>query len=144
MATKPTKPTVKKYKRRYPTNLTLDEVTNIIEEAIDQYTSNNSSLDYSYMLARKGLYSSKLEHWEHNHEEVAELMKVLRGIAMPKLRSALMNGEGSTTGVIFNLKCNHGWIEEDKRQTLENNNSSIDMGSDVTIRIGYDEDESTD
>jgi hypothetical protein len=35
---------------------------------------------------------------------------------------ALLNGEGNTTGIIFDLKCNHGWKD---KQTIEHEGEII-------------------
>ena len=127
----------KHYQRYCGKSLELDDVLEILGKTITEF-QESEKLHYSYILACNGLYRSKLRYWADNHEEAKELIEVLRELADARQHEALIDGDGSTTGIIFSLKCNRGWMEEEKRQQLKSDEK--DISDTKTIEIGYDED----
>jgi hypothetical protein len=55
--------------------------------------------------------------WEYeDYLGFSETLKSIKADITARKKIALLNGEGNTTGLIFDLKCNEGWKD---RQTIE-------------------------
>lgn len=128
------------YKRKTPKNFKLDDVVKILNDTIEVYSGNGTTLYYPMLLIKKGLYPSRVQYWSDNYPEVKELLEILRDISEEKLHGALVDGEGSTSGIMFSLRCNHQWIEEDKKRQLENDKDIAEINKDTVINIGWDND----
>ena len=138
-------PPPKKYKRRYPENLTLEMVLNIINRAIDSYIlAPNSSLSWGLLLTKKGLYKKRRHWWSDNYPEVKELIEILRDAAGDKKAAALIDGKGNVKGLILDLKCNHGWVEEEKRLQLDTDKDIANMSKRISIGYSEEDDECDD
>lgn len=131
----------RKYKSKRKKTLSLAQVLDILDETIDDYASNGTTLTYSWMLAKRGLYNSKLEYWANAYPEVKDLLNILKELAKEKLQAALVDGDGSTTGIIFNLKCNHGWIPAEIQAKIDNDSEIAHTG---VIKIDFVDDEEED
>lgn len=44
--------------------------------------------------------------------EYSDTIKSIQERILERKHNALLNGEGNTTGLIFDLKCNHGWRDK--------------------------------
>jgi hypothetical protein len=44
--------------------------------------------------------------------EYSDTIKSIHDRILERKHNALLNGEGNTTGLIFDLKCNHGWRDK--------------------------------
>ena len=51
--------------------------------------------------------------WEYEqYEGFSETLKSIKADITARKKIALLNGEGNTTGLIFDLKCNEGWKDK--------------------------------
>lgn len=69
-----------------------------------------------------------LHQWENEEREFSEIIKRAKDYCTNKKIAALVNGEGGTTGIIFDLKANHGWKD---KQTIEHEGAI-----DITLNLG--------
>lgn len=51
--------------------------------------------------------------WEYeSYPSFSETLKAIKADITARKKIALLNGEGNTTGLIFDLKCNEGWRDK--------------------------------
>jgi hypothetical protein len=51
--------------------------------------------------------------WEYEeYPEFSDTLKSIKADITARKKIALLNGEGNTTGLIFDLKCNEGWRDK--------------------------------
>ena len=79
-------------------------------------------LDISYQLWEN---YTKLE----SHKEFAETVGRINEIIQSRKVAALLNGEGNSTGLIFDLKANYGWKD---KQTVEHTG---DLDNQLIVRV---------
>ena len=61
--------------------------------------------------------------WEYEHYVgFSETIKSIKSDITARKKIALLNGEGNTTGLIFDLKCNEGWKD---KQVIEHEGEVI-------------------
>ncbi|WP_212005761.1 terminase small subunit [Chitinophaga sp. HK235] len=68
-----------------------------------------------YTLADFQVFIGTTRQTWSDYRDRAEYAEVITGIEEEVLAckgSALLNGRGSTAGIIFDLKCNHNWIDK--------------------------------
>ena len=66
---------------------------------------------------------------EESHKEFKETVSKINEIIQNRKVSALLNGEGNTTGLIFDLKANYGWKD---KQTVEHTG---DTDNQLVVRV---------
>jgi hypothetical protein len=79
-------------------------------------------LDISYQLWEN---YTKLE----SHKEFSETVGRINEIIQSRKVAALLNGEGNSTGLIFDLKANYGWKD---KQTVEHTG---DLDNQLIVRV---------
>ena len=66
---------------------------------------------------------------EESHKEFKETVSKINEIIQNRKVAALLNGEGNTTGLIFDLKANYGWKD---KQTVEHTG---DTDNQLVVRV---------
>lgn len=61
-----------------------------------------------------GVHLDTLHQWEHENREFSDIIKNAKNYCTQKKIAALINNEGGSTGIIFDLKVNHGWVDKQK------------------------------
>jgi hypothetical protein len=75
--------------------------------------------DFCYKI---GITTEGLAAMENHSDEFFRTIKGIKEVILRKKEYHLMQGNGNTTGLIFDLKCNYGWKD---KQTIEHEGEII-------------------
>ena len=135
------------------TKFSKQEICDILDDIINIYPTSRYHEVWA-LLHTRGLYRQMLNYYlnELKDPNISSRMKILRELQKDKLVDGLLNkrSDVSETGAIFILKCNYGFMEEDKRQRLDLDKKRLDMDKDIhadlmeNINIAFVGDDETD
>ncbi len=117
-------------------HFTVQEVIQKLEDTLDEYISSDE-MYYPMILAQQhDIYPTRLTYWRQNYpDEILPLINELDAIRDMKVRSALLNGHGNATSLIWYTKCNDKWIPAEVTAKLDSEKEIA--SSNTPIMIGF-------
>ena len=109
-----------RFKVEHPTG--SGKVVEVLRPRVPSIGEFLERLDISYQLLEN---YTKLE----SHKEFSETVGRINEIIQSRKVAALLNGEGNSTGLIFDLKANYGWKD---KQTVEHTG---DLDNQLIVRV---------
>lgn len=120
---------------------TKEEIVAKLEECISVYQTTGCKYHtYSALLNSRGLYAQYIDYWikVKQDEDITIAMTTLRRLQEDKLREGLIDNKSNvnTVGALFLLKCNHGYMEADKREKLEIERAKLEQQNNIIDTVG--------
>ena len=132
----------KKYTRRYSNNLKLEEVIDILDEVIDLYMQQGTSLSFNMMIMQRNITPRQLQYWERTYKEVKERLTELREIRKVRYENELLSETHlSSTNLVWYGKTHLGMVEESVKVKIDADKNIADNYNNTVLRIGFDSDE---
>lgn len=115
------------------------EIIAILDEAITVYPNSRHYAIWSQLHTR-GLYRQMLNYYINvvPDQEIITRMNTLRELQKDRLVNGLLDkrSDVDTVGAIFILKCQHGFMEQDKREKLEIDRKKLEQTTNVLDTLG--------
>ncbi len=118
---------------------TREEICTILDDCISVYPTSNKWFEIWALLNHRGLYRQMINHYINVKPtpDIIQRMNLLKELQESKILNGLFDSKSqiNPTGAIFLLKCKRGYIEEDKRKSLELQEKKLEQETEVIDTI---------
>jgi hypothetical protein len=111
----------------------LPEILDILDDVTEEYVTS-PEMSYMMLLLKRNIIPTQIGYWKLNHPEVQEKIDILNNVLKVKYESALLNGTGNPTSLIWYGKCHLKMVPEEVKLKIESDAKVIE---DVALAVNF-------
>lgn len=113
----------------------LDQITQIMENALSEFITDNTFISYWDVLNKHGLTRSYLKHWltGGSYPELIDIMEEFGFVQQNRLITKGLDGTYNANFAKFILESSHSYMRQSDRLKIEQNDRAIDYNKPISI-----------